>query len=41
MSKRKTGWAFLAFVIVIILIAPKDSVVGHLRWSAAEAIMGN
>lgn len=39
-GRMKTGSGLVVFILILILIAPRDSVVGHLRWSASEAIFG-
>lgn len=39
-GRMKTGGGLVVFIILPILIAPRDSIVGHLRWSASEAIFG-
>jgi len=39
-GRMKTGGGLAVFIIIMVMIAPRDSVVGHLRWSASEAIFG-
>lgn len=39
-GRMKTGGGLAVLIIVLTLIAPRDSVVGHIRWSVSEAISG-
>ena len=39
-GRMKTGGGLAVLIIVLTLIAPRDSVVGHRRWSASAVIFG-
>ena len=39
-GRMKTGGGLAVLIIVLTLVAPRDSVVGHIRWSVSEAMFG-
>lgn len=37
-GRMKTGGGLAVLIIVMVMIAPRESIVGHLRWSITEYV---